>query len=37
MVFADFDWNRVLITGAIGAVIGLIVSLIKWASGRDKK
>ena len=34
MLFADFDWTRVLIAGAIGGVIGLLVWVIKQVSGK---
>jgi hypothetical protein len=40
MVFADIDWNRVLmqglIGGVIGGVIGLILFLFKKKGGGDK-
>ena len=39
-MFADFDWNQVLmkglIGGVIGGVVGLVVYLGKKASGGDK-
>ncbi len=33
MLFADFDWTRVLIAGAIGGVIGLVVWLVRKVTG----
>jgi hypothetical protein len=40
MLFGDFDWNRVLMSGLIGGIIGGVVGLVmylfKKATGRDK-
>jgi len=37
MLFAEFDWNQVLIAGAVGAGIGLVVWLIRQATGAGKR
>jgi hypothetical protein len=37
MIFGAFDWNQVLIAGAIGAGIGLVVYLIKQVTGGGKR
>jgi gas vesicle protein len=41
MLFAEFDWNQVLIKGLIGGVIGGLVGLFIWigkkASGNDTR
>jgi hypothetical protein len=41
MVFADFDWNQVLMKGLIGGIIGgavgLVLFLTKKATGADKR
>ena len=37
MLFGEFDWNQVLIAGAVGAGIGLVVWLIKQATGSGKQ
>ena len=33
MLFAEFDWSRVLIAGAIGAAIGAIVYVVRKMAG----
>ena len=37
MLFGAFDWNQVLIAGAIGAGVGLVVWLVRKASGAGGK
>jgi gas vesicle protein len=41
MLFADFDWNQVLMKGLIGAVIGgvigLFVAIAKKAQAKKQK
>lgn len=36
MLFAEFDWNRVLIAAVIGGAIGGIVYLVKKLTGAGK-
>jgi hypothetical protein len=36
MLFGDFDWNRVLMMGLIGGVVGLIAVLFKKKDGSGK-
>jgi hypothetical protein len=41
MLFADIDWNQVLmkglIGGVIGGVVGLVMYLVKKGTGADKE
>lgn len=41
MLFADFDWNRVLMSAVMGGIIGGVVGVAMWVAkkvgGGDKQ
>ena len=36
VLLAEFDWNRVLIFGAIGGIAGLIIGIINKKKNKDE-